>query len=131
MGVTWPTRCAVVVLLALFGLARHHCALERVPAFKFLACCQHADRAPHEDNDCDEDGCAAVESGLYQMEENPTLAAPLAPALGAAEWHEVVKRPAELARPGAAVSPAPPGLARFWQFQYRTALAPRAPSPLS
>jgi hypothetical protein len=126
--VPWFTRVVAVLLLALWGLAKEHCALEQVPGFEFLACCQHADKAPHQDNDCDEDGCAVVESGFYQMEDNPTFS-PALTALGAfavREW--VAEAPEVLVAHSAPVTAAPPELPRLWQFHYRAALPPRAPS---
>ncbi len=124
----WRIQTVAVLLLALMGLAREHCALEQVRGLEFLACCQHVDKAPHQDNDCDEDDCAAVESGYYQIEDNPTLTPPVAVALAAPASEGVAVPAADSARGAVAVSSAPPGLPRVWQFSYRTALPPRAPS---
>jgi hypothetical protein len=126
---SWLSKGIAVLLLAVCGLAREHCALEQVPGFEFLACCQHADKAPHQDSDCDEDGCAVFESGFFQIEDNPVLTPPPALVLGAAEWRLLVEPLAEPVRP-ILTSPSPPELPPSWQFIVRAALAPRAPSAI-
>jgi hypothetical protein len=126
--VTRFTRCVAVLVLALWGLAREHCTLEQVPGLEFLACCQHADKAPHQDNDCDEDDCAVVESGLYQMDDLPDLtpAAAWSIVFIAADW--ATENPLHSYSSAPLLSPAPPGLPQSWQFDHRAALPPRAPS---
>ncbi len=122
------TRPVAVVLLALWGLATSHCLLERLDGFEFLACCQHADKAPHEDNDCDGDGCAVVESGLYLFEDNPALMPGLVYLTALSPWDFVVELPVDFNPSLSAASPVSSELPRFWQFHYRAALPPRAPS---
>ena len=54
-----------------------HCNLEVLPVLDFLACCAHEeDAAPHQDNDCDSDSCAVVESGNYKTQEEQVFVAP-------------------------------------------------------
>lgn len=124
------TKTMVVVLLALWGLATSHCDLEQVPGFEFLACCQHPDTAPHQDKDCDEDGCAVVESGLYKMEAQ-AASAPM-PLLVLSVLLPLWEATAPSVHPPVeSLSSAPPELPRVWQFSFRTALPPRAPSFVS
>ena len=67
-----------VMLMAFWLLAINHCKLEQIPGLSFLVCCDHEDAAPHQDNDCDTDGCAAVEDGLYKPEETqPGISVPV------------------------------------------------------
>jgi hypothetical protein len=58
-----------VLLLAVWGLATMHCALEQLPGFSLLRCCEHLEAAPHQDADCQQDACAVVESGRYRMDD--------------------------------------------------------------
>jgi hypothetical protein len=64
-----------VVALALAWMPiTAHCTLEVLPALEFLACCAHEEAAtPHQDDDCERDGCAAVESGEYRTQEQHVL----------------------------------------------------------
>jgi hypothetical protein len=118
-----------LLVLAVWGLARMHCALEQVSGLGFLACCQHTDAAPHEDNDCDTDICADVESGLYQMDPGLDFQAITAMAL----WHELVLAPLVLnlpthPSPVQECTQAPPELRHAWRVCFPPALSPRAPS---
>ena len=121
------TRAMTLVLLAFWGLATMHCDLEQLPGLEFLSCCQHQDGAPHQDSDCDRDGCATVESGFYKLEEQPAIAPEplLLPSLLLPLWEPTP--PKNLAGVEFLTS-SPPELAHVWQFSYRTALPPRAPS---
>jgi hypothetical protein len=125
------TKTLAVLVLALWGLAISHCDLEDIPGLGFLACCHHPDTAPHQDDDCQSDGCAVVESGFYKVEDDtavvpaPILVAPLA-VVDLAEQAEVLS--SQLPVPAALP---PPELPSTWQFSSRAALSPRAPSFLS
>ena len=121
----------ILVLALLWAAASNHCKLEQVPAFAFLVCCDHEEAAPHEDADCETDGCATFENQLYKT-ENARTSFP-APSLLLAIFLQPLW--AELSPP-ALVShvwpdAAPTELSRVWQFSHRTALPPRAPSLLS
>jgi len=127
-----PVRFAKTVLIALVALlwvtASNHCKLEQLPSCEFLSCCSHEETAPHQDDDCETDGCAAVENQLYKAETVRIVAA--APTLLAVPFLNSL--PVDGSSPQS-VSPglpdaAPAELARVWQFCFRTALPPRAPS---
>ena len=127
IGVTWVTKCVAMLALALWGLATTHCDLEQLPGLEFLACCQHPGTAPHQDNDCDQDGCSVVESGLYKMEEQTaSVPVPLFVLSFVLPLWEAT--PPSLAPNSEPLNCSPPELPRVWQFSYRTALLPRAPS---
>lgn len=118
----------ILVLALVWAAASNHCKLEQVPGFAFLACCDHEEAAPHEDDDCKTDGCATFENQLYKT-ENARTSVP-APLVILAMFLQPL---AEKLSPPALVShvlpdAAPTELSRVWQFSYRTALAPRAPS---
>ncbi|HWI58969.1 MAG TPA: hypothetical protein VNZ22_17220 [Bacillota bacterium] len=122
------TKVIAVVLLAFWGLATSHCALEQVTGLEFLACCQHPDQAPHQDNDCEQDSCATIEAGFYKVEEAST-SAPALPLLFTWTVQQWVVAPATYSIPQfTPASSAPPELPRLWLFHHRTALPPRAPS---
>lgn len=128
---SWFTRGVAALLLALWVPAMLHCRLELVSGLKLLSCCQHPDSESvpaHHEHDCDDDGCAALESGLY--EQDKPAEAPAQPP----SPRTALLRPwlvAHLARPWVPMtSPAwiPPAPPPPWQFAHRTALPPRAPS---
>jgi hypothetical protein len=118
-----------LAVLALWLPATNHCRLELIPALEFLACCVHENAAPHEDKDCETDGCATVEEGFYKSDD--LRITPVAPdfllsahalTLAVASSH-----PFYTALP----TTAPPELSKVWQFSFRAAAPPRAPSLLS
>jgi hypothetical protein len=115
-----------LAVLALWLPATNHCRLELIPALEFLACCVHEDAAPHEDADCETDGCATVEEGFYKSEDlRITLVAP-----DFLLFADVLPAAKELSPPYIAVVPttAPPEISKVWQFSFRAAAPPRAPS---
>lgn len=107
-----------------------HCRLESLPGMEFLVCCPHEDASPHQDSDCDDDVCAAIESASYKTENNRVVVPTpvLAPAL-------LLSIPLSLevipAANHIAFEASPPELPATWQFFFRTALPPRAPSFVS
>ena len=121
----------LILLLALvWAAASNHCKLEQVPGLNFLACTDHAEETPAQDRGCDTDGCS-FESQLYKVEKSQvSFSAPtflftflLSPLFDELSAFKAVSH----ALPDAA----PVVLTRVWQFSYRTALPPRAPSLLS
>ena len=127
-GVTWFTKSVAVLLLALWVPVTMHCALETMPGFSFLQWCCGVDDTSEPDHDCSQDFCSAVESGFYKIEDNPALTPGLALVPAFAAWNWLAEPPANTAPDFIPASSAPPELPRFWQFSYRTALPPRAPS---
>jgi len=121
----------IVLLALLWAAASNHCKLEQLPGLEFLACGDHENTAPHEDEDCETDGCASFENQLYKS-ENALASAP-APTVLSTLFHPPLFD--EFASPAVIshVLPdaAPAGFFRIWQFSHRTALPPRAPSLLS
>lgn len=123
---SWLTKVVSVAVLALWGLATLHCDLERVPGFEFLAWC-HQEVAPPDNGDCGSDACAELESALYKAEQQGvTIPVPALTASFLVPLSEVIFATIE---PNPVLpNSSPPELPRFWQFSYRTALPPRAPS---
>jgi hypothetical protein len=121
------TKIVALTVLVLWGLAAMHCKLEAVPGFDFLKSCCFVDSAPSSQEDCESDGCGAVEDGGYRVEEQ-TASAPQPPLI-LALLPIVIEAPLpELQACSFAACHPPPELPRGWQFSYRTALPPRAPS---
>ena len=118
----------ILVLVTLWVMASNHCRLEHIPALAFMTCCDHDDSAGSQDKDCEADGCAAVENQLYKADTSQRVT----PAPTVLLTHFLSPVLAELLAPAASshVLPdaAPMELPRVWQFSYRTALPPRAPS---
>jgi hypothetical protein len=121
------TKAMALVVLVLWGLAVMHCKLEALPGFGFLKSCCFADSAPSSPKNCESDGCGAVEDGGYRAEEQ-NAAAPQ-PLLFLVLNSRVMEEPSpETLVVRFSESHAPPELSQFWQFSYRAALPPRAPS---
>ena len=129
----WLRNILVVTLAVLWLPVSVHCELEEIPALSFLSCCPEENSAPHQDDDCETDGCAVVESGLYKIEERlVSLPAPvlvLAVFLGG-----LLETPLSAPELPVKCSPSgivPPEIPRTWQFSLRAAPSPRAPSLVS
>ena len=127
----WWKRILAGALVVLWVPMTMHCSLESsLPGMEFLACCPDEEGAPHQDSDCEDDACAVVESGSYKTENNrvavptPTLVPALfltpLPSLDAIPAVDLV-----------AFDASPPELRTTWQFSFRAALRPRAPSFVS
>jgi hypothetical protein len=124
----------VVAVLAFWLPATNHCRLELIPGLEFLDCCGHSgdeQASDHQENKCADDLCAQVEHSLYKAEssrvvvESPPVS-PLAilPAL-------IVHWPSPERVGAVRLNPSPPELPKPWQFSYRAAAPPRAPSFVS
>ena len=118
----------VLVVLALWSLAANHCKLEQLTAFAFLQCSDDcASGLPHSGKNSDTDSCASVESDNYTAKAGQ-LSVP-APVIGNAPVALIFSAnlPLDFANIFAA-QPPPPELPCGWQFVFRTASPPRAPS---
>lgn len=120
-------------MVAFWALMTNHCALEKIPSLSFLACSPETEASQHLPNNCgdDSDACATVESGEYKSEER-LVSAGKAP-LGAAFLLVMLSNFTVLESLVSRALPEiiPPELAHVWQFSFRTALPPRAPSFIS
>ena len=124
------TKVFAMLTLALWGLASMHCTLEALPGLDFLKTCCFADTAPSSQSGCETDGCGAVEDAGYRPEEQP-VSAPLPLLILAALASAPEATPFEFQTRSVVGSLSPPELPQAWQFSYRTALPPRAPSLLA
>ncbi len=112
----------MLVMLALWLPVTLHCQLESIPGLEFVRCSPDTSRQ----SDCSDDGCCAVEKQQYKSElHRQTIPVLLqmssAPLLNVASTlpHDV----------GLGIlTSAPPELLKTWQFAFRTASPPRAPS---
>jgi hypothetical protein len=124
----WFTKSVAMLLLALWLPVTMHCTLETVPGFSFLQWCCGEDECEQTPSNCGEEICGEVESGSYRLEENPNLAPGLVLLVAIADCDRITRPLAAPAPRLVPASSAPPELPRFWQFHYRMALPPRAPS---
>lgn len=117
-----------LLLVAFWPLVTSHCILEQMPGLEFLACADEATAVPHQENDCETDGCASVESGFYKTGEG-RLAVPAPPLAVSAFLTAIVLESARsITQRDAVFDSVPPGLSKVWQFSSRAAASPRAPS---
>jgi len=128
MGVR-ALRNILIVLVAVVWLPMTmHCRLETVPGLEFLACLTDGDCHDEQSSDRGDTGCCSVEKSQYKTEQHRLtlqppnlLPLPFAPVLDLADGLS-----GEASREAFTV--APPELPRCWQFVFRTAAPPRAPS---
>ncbi len=124
----------VSAIVTLWVAASFHCRLEVLTGFEFLSCCQHSETEPspaHHEQECNDDGCAAVERGFYKPARLEN--APLIPLLALVAWLSPLpqQEQADAFVQSVSSSSSPPELSQAWQFLQRTAQAPRAPSFVS
>ena len=127
--VNWITRLMAVMLAVLWLPVTVHCRIEMVSGLTFLACAEKADaHGPHQGQSCEGDPCSELESGFFKIEENSVVSLPSAlvpgPTFSLCDLDDTVPH-------SVLVCPSPPDLPRSWQFTFRTALPPRAPSFVS
>ena len=117
-----------LLLVAIWPLVTSHCSLEQMSGLEFLACADEADSAPHQENNCQTDSCASVESGFYKTEDGHHVVppAPLSPSPLLTAISLEAAQPAAVSR--IVFDSAPPELLKVWQFSHRAAAPPRAPS---
>lgn len=123
----------VLGFVVFWSMITSHCGLESIPGLSFLACKSEAATSSHQPSDCgDSDNCDTVESGHYKTQDSH-LALGKAPLLTKAPILAVLLNLETIAPAiiSARQELAPPELSPSWQFQFRTALPPRAPSILS
>jgi hypothetical protein len=123
----------VVALAFLWVPITSHCQLETIPSLTaLLGCCDHEDtEAPHQDNDCEEDSCASVESGSYRTQEHALLV--IVPDVSANTLQIAVTELSDLPDEVSlgVLTTEPPEQRHVWQFAFRTARPVRAPSLVS
>ena len=112
-------------MLALWLPATLHCQLESIPGMEFVRC---ASDTPNQ-SDCSGDGCCAVEKSLYKSEQH-RLTIPVFLPISCAPLVHVANTLPAVAGLGI-LTAAPPELLNTWQFAFRTASPPRAPSFVS
>ena len=123
----------VIALALLWVPITSHCQLEAIPSLTaLLACCGHEETAtPHEDQDCEQDACASVESGGYRTQEHePLLVSPDYIAIKVSAGVVALNSLPDEVSLGI-LTTAPPEQHHTWQFAFRTALPVRAPSSAS
>ena len=117
-----------LVLAAFWPLASIHCNLEVLPQVEIASCCEGEKAPPRQA--CESDGCDVVESGLYKIEESPSVppqpetVLPFLPAL-------LVTQTAHDRAEKDSLDASPPELPKVWRVTFRVALPPRAPSFVS
>ena len=100
-----------------------HCAWENFASLQIFQCATEAGQ----DADCEGDGCAQIESVSYRVADTQT-SVPFPPVT---VWLrlsllDLLPQPQPWS-----VTAAPAEIPIGWQFFFRTALPPRAPSPVS
>ena len=110
------------MMLALWLPATFHCQLESIPGLEFVRCSSDTSNQ----SDCKDDGCCAVEKSQYKSEQHRQTIPDFLPISSAPLLNQANTLPV-----GAGLgilTAAPPELVKTWQFAFRTASPPRAPS---
>ena len=122
----------VLGMVAFWALVTNHCKLENLHGLEFLACDAPVEATPHQPLDCGaNDACGAVEKGLYKTEENQVSAQKTSVNVASVLYTLSDFIPHGQVRKMVSLVGSPPELASTWQFSFRAALPPRAPSLLA
>lgn len=118
----------MALLLALLWVPLvSHCDLEHLPGMDLLACLEQPESAPHQDEDCQTDVCGSVESANYRTEDQ-SVAAPVSVLAEPVVTPLLTAEPASASVAVLAIQSLPIELSVRWQFAFRAAAPPRAPS---
>jgi hypothetical protein len=110
-------------LVAFWPLVAGHCLLETLPGLSFLQCVSDSP-----DSECDEDACRTVESDCFRTDDQQSLLAVFIAPDFLGELASVLNVTRLLVDLPTSVAAPPPELAKCWQFAFRAASPPRAPS---
>lgn len=101
-----------------------HCTLESISALAFLKC---AGDGPESNNQCNGDACSQLETATYKVSDSHTDFL----LLSFTAWSPLLILEFPPGEQAITVVNSPPEIRRSWQFSFRTALPPRAPSFVS
>ena len=120
----------IAVLLAIVYLpAMAHCTLEQAGWFPLGdGCCEQSSASGGSENTSCADGCCLLEGGdFFNNTKGVATVLPLAVSAYLVVALDTLAKPA----PSLPPESSPPEFLNVWQFAYRTALPPRAPSFVS
>lgn len=116
-----------LVLLVLWVPLTSHCTWENISDLALFKCSAEAAPQPEQKSDCADDGCAQLETATYRNSDAQSDVTP--PDFLALFQLLTVTVPA--GQTCAAAVTVPPEISTGWQFAFRAALPPRAPSFVS
>jgi hypothetical protein len=121
-----------MVLLALaWAPLTSHCQLESIPGLEFLHCSPEGHASTDDGGDpCQDGACCSIESAKYQSPRQQEIIPVVLAILPTANFG-LLERPLPVEISPGILTSDPPDLQNGWQFTFRTALSPRAPSPVS
>ena len=119
------------VYLVLWLPLTSHCLLEGAGLMPDILRCSDTCAPNGKDQGCEADACCSLESAAYKVDcERPAVITPVLGSLLPVLFHSV-EPPAAPQNSLGFLTIASPELPVTWQFSYRTALPPRAPSLVS
>jgi hypothetical protein len=128
---TLKTTLTLLLAIVWLPISSHCLLLESASNLAVLACCGNEATTSHNENACDSDGCAVVEDAQYRSSVQRIAV----PTLGMTLVFELPPlRVATLKSAAIAAHQSDDALAQLpvaWQFSFRTAAPPRAPSFVS
>ena len=127
-------KTTLTLLLAIFWLpVSSHCLLlESAAKLEFLSCCAHEDTTTaHHEDECATDSCAVVEGAQYKSSLQRVTVPPLDMHVAFELPHLLVTTLESAAIAAHQADDALMQLPVAWQFSFRTAAPPRAPSLVS
>jgi hypothetical protein len=129
---TLKTMFTLLLAILWLPVSSHCLLLDSVSNLEFLSCCAHEDNTTdHHEDECATDACSIVEGAQYKSSFQRVTVPPL-------DTHVVFELPPLLvttlkstANPAHQSDDALGHLPMAWQFSFRTAAPPRAPSLVS
>ena len=128
---TLKTMLTLLLAIVWLPISSHCLLFESAANLAILACCDNEATTSHHENACDSDGCAIVEEAQYRCSEERVVA----PTLDIIVAFELPSSLETDSKPFQCLTHLNQGnwfiSSPHWQFSFRTALSPRAPSFVS
>jgi hypothetical protein len=117
-----------LVLLAAWLPATAHCLLELSGLIATDDCCANTSSPGHPHSNDSDEACATLESGACKLEDSGSPLTVLPTEFWISDLVALHDPPVPTRSCFVSRAPSPPDLPVRWQFLWRTALSPRAPS---
>lgn len=116
-----------LLLLVLWVPLTSHCTWENISDLALFKCVDDTEQSSEQKSDCADDGCEQLETATYRSSDaQPDVAPPAFLVL-----FQLLNLTVPAHESCAAATTSPPEILSGWQFTFRTALPPRAPSFVS
>jgi len=128
---SWKTVIAILLAFT-YPLAAGYCLIEKTGWVTPVDCCAETASPQHEEKEpCEGYGCCPIEYAVYSSVDAGVVDVPALSTDLLFTAFILLTQPPVVETPPFSLERSPPDIPKSWQFFFRTALPPRAPSFLS